>query len=48
MSPFAPQSLRYTLSGLAERKDLASFDWNYNLRLPIRKHGSLNHFVRAK
>jgi DNA replication protein DnaC len=25
---------RYTLSGLPERKDLASFDWSYNPRLP--------------
>lgn len=28
---------RYTLSGLPERKDLKSFDWNYNPRLPKRE-----------
>jgi len=28
---------RYTLSGLAERKDLKSFDWSYNPRLPRRE-----------
>ena len=27
---------RYTLSGLAERKDLRDFDWSYNPRLPRR------------
>jgi DNA replication protein DnaC len=27
---------RYTLSGLAERKDLKEFDWSYNPRLPKR------------
>lgn len=27
---------RYALSGLPERKDLASFDWGYNPRLPKR------------
>jgi len=27
---------RYTLSGLSERKDLKSFDWSYNPRLPKR------------
>jgi len=27
---------RYTLSGLAERKDLKDFDWSYNPRLPRR------------
>ena len=27
---------RYTLSGLAERKDLKDFDWRYNPRLPKR------------
>jgi len=27
---------RYALSGLPERKDLASFDWHYNPRLPKR------------
>jgi DNA replication protein DnaC len=27
---------RYTLSGLAERKDLKDFDWSYNPRLPKR------------
>ena len=27
---------RYTLSGLPERKDLKSFDWSYNPRLPKR------------
>lgn len=27
---------RYALSGLPERKDLASFDWSYNPRLPKR------------
>ena len=27
---------RYALSGLPERKDLSSFDWSYNLRLPKR------------
>jgi hypothetical protein len=34
---------RYTLSGLAERKDLASFDWTYNPRLDgVKQHGRLN------
>ena len=28
---------RHTLSGLAERKDLKSFDWSYNPRLPRRE-----------
>ena len=28
---------RYALSGLTERKDLKSFDWSYNLRLPKRE-----------
>jgi len=28
---------RYTLSGLPERKDLKSFDWGYNPRLPKRE-----------
>jgi DNA replication protein DnaC len=28
---------RYTLSGLPERKDLKSFDWSYNPRLPKRE-----------
>jgi len=28
---------RYTLSGLPERKDLSSFDWGYNPRLPRRE-----------
>jgi DNA replication protein DnaC len=28
---------RYALSGLPERKDLASFDWSYNPRLPKRE-----------
>ena len=28
---------RYTLSGLNERKDLKSFDWGYNPRLPKRE-----------
>lgn len=28
---------RYTLSGLTERKDLQSFDWSYNARLPKRE-----------
>ena len=28
---------RYTLSGLTERKDLKSFDWSYNARLPKRE-----------
>ncbi len=28
---------RYTLSGLTERKDLKSFDWGYNPRLPKRE-----------
>jgi hypothetical protein len=33
---------RYTLSGLAERKDLASFDWSYNLLLAgLRKRVNL-------
>ena len=27
---------RHTLSGLPDRKDLKSFDWTYNLRLPKR------------
>jgi DNA replication protein DnaC len=27
---------RYTLSGLAERKDLKDFDWSYNPRVPRR------------
>ena len=27
---------RYTLSGLAERKDLKDFDWSYNPRVPKR------------
>ena len=27
---------RYALSGLPERKDLSSFDWSYNPRLPKR------------
>jgi DNA replication protein DnaC len=41
---------RYTLSGLAERKDLASFDWTYNPRLPKRdmlELGTLK-FIDAK
>lgn len=28
---------RFTLSGLNERKDLKSFDWSYNARLPRRE-----------
>ena len=28
---------RYTLSGLTERKDLKSFEWSYNARLPKRE-----------
>jgi DNA replication protein DnaC len=28
---------RHTLSGLPERKDLNSFDWSYNARLPRRE-----------
>jgi DNA replication protein DnaC len=28
---------RFTLSGLTERKDLKSFDWSYNQRLPKRE-----------
>lgn len=28
---------RHTLSGLPDRKDLASFDWSYNARLPKRE-----------
>lgn len=28
---------RYTLSGLTERKELKSFDWSYNPRLPKRE-----------
>lgn len=28
---------RFTLSGLTERKDLPSFDWTYNARLPKRE-----------
>ena len=28
---------RFTLSGLTERKDLKSFDWSYNARLPKRE-----------
>ncbi len=41
---------RYTLSGLAERKDLASFDWTYNLRLPKRQVLELGtlKFIDAK
>ena len=41
---------RYTLSGLAERKDLASLDWTYNPRLPKRdvlELGTLK-FIDAK
>ena len=41
---------RYALSGLPERKDLPSFDWSYNARLPKRdvlELGTLN-FVDAK
>lgn len=41
---------RYALSGLPERKDLPSFDWTYNTRLPKRdvlELGTLN-FVEAK
>jgi DNA replication protein DnaC len=41
---------RYTLSGLAERKDLAGFDWTYNPRLPKRdvlELGTLK-FIDAK
>jgi DNA replication protein DnaC len=36
---------RYALSGLPERKDLTSFDWSYNARLPKRdvlELGTLN------
>lgn len=41
---------RYALSGLPERKDLPSFDWSYNARLPKRdvlELGTLN-FLEAK
>jgi len=41
---------RYALSGLAERKDLASLDWTYNPRLPRRdvlELGTLK-FIDAK
>jgi DNA replication protein DnaC len=41
---------RYTLSGLAERKDLVSLDWTYNPRLPKRdvlELGTLK-FIDAK
>ena len=41
---------RYALSGLPERKDLPSFDWSYNARLPKRdilELGTLN-FLDAK
>ena len=41
---------RYALSGLGERKDLASFDWSYNLRLPKREVLELGtlKFIDAK
>ena len=41
---------RYALSGLPERKDLTTFDWSYNARLPKREVldlGTLN-FLDAK
>ena len=41
---------RYALSGLPERKDLTTFDWSYNARVPKREVlelGTLN-FVDAK
>lgn len=41
---------RYALSGLPERKDLKTFDWSYNARLPKRavlELGTLN-FLDAK
>jgi len=41
---------RYALSGLPERKDLKTFDWSYNARLPKRdvlELGTL-HFLEAK
>jgi len=41
---------RYALSGLPERKDLKSFDWTYNARLPKREIlelGTLN-FIDAR
>jgi DNA replication protein DnaC len=41
---------RYTLSGLPERKDLKSFDWSYNPRLPKREIIELAtlKFIEAK
>ena len=41
---------RHTLSGLPERKDLSSFDWTYNPRLPKRDVLELAtlHFIAAK
>lgn len=41
---------RYALSGLPERKDLSSFDWTYNPRLPKREILELAtlQFVDAK
>jgi DNA replication protein DnaC len=41
---------RYTLSGLPERKDLKSFDWSYNPRLPKREILELAtlKFIEAK
>ena len=41
---------RYSLSGLPERKDLKSFDWTYNARLPKREILALGtlHFIDAR
>jgi DNA replication protein DnaC len=41
---------RFTLSGLTERKDLPSFDWTYNARLPKREILELAtlNFLEAK
>ena len=41
---------RYALSGLPERKDLKSFDWTYNARLPKREILELGtlHFIDAR
>lgn len=41
---------RYTLSGLPERKDLKTFDWSYNARLPKREVLELGtlKFIDAK
>ena len=41
---------RFALSGLTERKELPSFDWSYNARLPKREVLELAtlHFLEAK